>query len=80
MSSALSLPPNPYVLFKPDRQQGAQFDQLPATIMPIAPIECSISVKNCYGDERDQYVQASTFTDYNIQGSTLSTAILDLIR
>lgn len=71
--------PPAYVLFKPDRPQSSKFDQLPPSTMPIFPIERSISLKGL-SVRRKQVPLCPAFclTDYKVQGSTLSAAILDL--
>jgi hypothetical protein len=67
------------VLFKPDRPFAADFDQLSTSVMPIFPIERSISVKGL-SVRRKQIPICPAFclTDYKVQGSTLPAAILDL--
>lgn len=67
------------VLFKPDKPLATTFDQLPPSVMPIFPIERSISVKGL-SVRRKQIPICPAFclTDYKVQGSTLSAAILDL--
>jgi hypothetical protein len=67
------------ILFKPDRPLATNFDQLPNAIMPIFPIERSISVKGLSVRRKQVPIcPAFRLTDYKVQGSTLSSAILDL--
>jgi hypothetical protein len=67
------------VLFKPHRSRRSEFDDLEASVMPVFPLEKSITLKG-YSVRRRQVPMCPAFslTDYKIQGSTLPTAILDL--
>ncbi|CAG8000836.1 unnamed protein product [Penicillium nalgiovense] len=71
--------PSASVIFKPDRTPATHFDQLPASTMPIFPIERSISVKGLSVRRKQIPIfPAFCLVDYKVQGSTLSAAILDL--
>lgn len=67
------------VLFKLDRLNSTQFDSLDPSVMPVFPLERSISLKG-YSVRRKQVPMCPAFclTDYKVQGSTLTEAILDL--
>jgi hypothetical protein len=67
------------VLFKPHRPRESEFEGLEAAVMPIFPLEKSITLKG-YSVRRRQVPMcpALSLTDYKIQGSTLTMAILDL--
>lgn len=67
------------VLFGPYRSRQSEFEGLEAAVMPIFPLEKSITLKG-YSVRRRQVPMCPAFclTDYKIQGSTLPTAILDL--
>lgn len=67
------------VLFKPYRSRQSKFEDLEASVMPIFPLEKSITLKG-YSVRRRQVPMCPAFslTDYKIQGSTLTMAILDL--
>lgn len=67
------------VLIKPRRLRQSEFEGLEAAVMPVFPLEKSITLKG-YSVRRRQVPMCPAFclTDYKIQGSTLTTAILDL--
>jgi hypothetical protein len=67
------------VLFKPHRPKAATFTDLEATVIPVFPFERSISI-NGYSVRRKQVPLCPAFclTDYKVQGSTLTSAVLDL--
>lgn len=67
------------VIFGPNRSKATVFQGLEPSAMPIFPLERSITIKG-YSVRRKQLPMcpASFLTDYKVQGSTLSAAILDL--
>ncbi|GAQ02981.1 hypothetical protein ALT_0302 [Aspergillus lentulus] len=67
------------VIFEPNRSKATVFQGLEPSAMPIFPVERSITIKG-YSVRRKQVPMcpASCLTDYKVQGSTLSAAILDL--
>jgi hypothetical protein len=67
------------LLLKLNRPQSAEFDNLEVSIMPVFPIERSIALKG-FSVRRKQLPMCPAFclTDYKVQGSTLSEAVLDL--
>jgi hypothetical protein len=67
------------VLFQQEHAKGPVFEGLEPKVIPIFPLESSITIKN-YSVRRKQVPMCPAFglTDYKIQGSTLITAILDL--
>src|SRR6266496_5058746 len=67
------------VLFQPEKSKSTVFEDLEAKVIPIFPIERSITIKG-YSVRRKQVPMCPAFslTDYKIQGSTLTTAVLDL--
>ena len=67
------------VLFKQDNEKGLTFKDLDTKILPVFPIEGSITIKG-YSVRRKQVPMCSAFslTDYKIQGSTLTNVVLDL--
>jgi hypothetical protein len=67
------------VLFKPDRPKLISLESLDCNILPIFPLEASISLKG-YSVRRRQIPICPAFclTDYKVQGRTLTSAILDL--
>ncbi|KAF4210355.1 hypothetical protein CNMCM5878_004518 [Aspergillus fumigatiaffinis] len=67
------------VLFKQDKSSASVFEGLAPAIVPIFPLERSITVKG-YSVRRKQVPMCPAFslTDYKVQGSTLDSAILDL--
>src|SRR5258705_3333903 len=67
------------VLFQRDNSAHSKFDDLDAKIIPVFPLERSITVKG-YSVRRRQVPMCPAFslTDYKVQGSTLTAAVLDL--
>ena len=67
------------LLLKLNRPQSAEFDNLDVSIMPVFPIERSVALKG-FSVRRKQLPMCPAFclTDYKVQGSTLSEAVLDL--
>ena len=67
------------VLFKPNRPKPSAFQDLDPTVLPIFPLERSIKLKG-YSIRRRQVPMCPAFclTEYKVQGSTLTSAILDL--
>lgn len=67
------------VLFRPHKPKAATFTHLEPTVMPVFPLERSITIKG-YSVRRKQVPLCPGFclTDYKVQGSTLTSAILDL--
>ena len=67
------------VLFQRDGSDHSQLDGLDAKITPVFPLERSITVKG-HSVRRRQVPMCPAFslTDYKVQGSTLTTAVLDL--
>jgi hypothetical protein len=67
------------ILFKPDRQKPAEFQDLESSVIPVFPLERSITLKG-YSVRRKQVPMCPAFclTDYKVQGSTHAAAILDL--
>lgn len=67
------------VLFQRENLGHVQFEGLDANIIPVFPLERSITVKG-YSVRRRQVPMCPAFslTDYKIQGSTLTAAVLDL--
>jgi hypothetical protein len=67
------------VLFYQDNIKYPAFTDLETDVVPVFPIEGSITVKG-YSVQRKQVPMCSVFslTDYKIQGSILNIAILDL--
>ncbi|GFF24605.1 hypothetical protein IFM58399_00725 [Aspergillus lentulus] len=67
------------VIFGTNRSKATVFQGLEPSAMPIFPLERSITIKG-YSVRRKQLPMcpASCLTDYKVQGSTLSAAILDL--
>jgi hypothetical protein len=67
------------VIFKPNRSKATGFQDLEPSAMPVFPLERSITIKG-YSVRRKQVPMCPAFclTDYKVQGSTLSAAILDL--
>lgn len=67
------------VLFKQNKSSAPAFEGLEPAIIPVFPLERSITVK-CYSVRRKQVPMCPAFclTDYKVQGSTLDSAILDL--
>ena len=67
------------VLFKPHRSKSSKFEDLDDTVMPVFPLEKSITLKG-YSIRRKQVPMCSAFslTDYKVQSSTLTNAVLDL--
>jgi hypothetical protein len=78
LNTACTKPPV-CILFKHDRQKVSAFEDLDPSIMPVFPLQRSIAVKG-YSVRRKQVPMCPGFclTDYKVQGSTLTTAILDL--
>lgn len=67
------------VLIRPHKPKAATFTNLDPTVMPIFPFERSIIVKS-FSVRRKQVPLCPAFclTDYKVQGSTLTSAILDM--
>jgi hypothetical protein len=67
------------VLFRQDNSKHLAFKDLEAKVVPVFPIERSITVKG-YSVRRKQVPMCPAFslTDYKVQGLTLTTAVLDL--
>lgn len=67
------------LLVKLNRPQSAEFDHLESSTTPIFPLERSVSLKG-FSIRRKQVPMCPAFclTDYKVQGSTLTEAILDL--
>lgn len=67
------------VLFKHNRSTSIEFASLENGVMPIFPLERSITVKQ-HSVRRKQVPLCPAFclTDYKVQGSTLTSAVLDL--
>jgi hypothetical protein len=67
------------VLFRPHKPKAATFTNLEPAVMPMFPFERSIIVKG-FSVRRKQAPLCPAFclTDYKVQGSTLTSAILDL--
>jgi hypothetical protein len=67
------------VLFRQDNSRQLAFKDLEAQVVPVFPIERSITVKG-YSVRRKQVPMCPAFslTDYKVQGLTLTTAVLDL--
>jgi hypothetical protein len=67
------------VLFQQDNSKRLEFEDLEADVIPVFPLERSITIKG-YSVRRRQVPMCPAFglTDYKVQGSTLMTAVLDL--
>ncbi|KAH7028450.1 hypothetical protein B0J12DRAFT_584062 [Macrophomina phaseolina] len=67
------------VLFRQDKSKASGFEDLEPSVMPVFPSERSITVKG-FSVRRQQVPMCPAFclTDYKVQSSTLSAAILDL--
>src|SRR3954452_25598425 len=67
------------VLFRQENSNHPAFENLEAKVIPVFPIERSINIRQ-YTVRRKQVQICSAFrlTDYKVQGSTLTTAVLDL--
>jgi hypothetical protein len=67
------------VLFQQDNSKCSAFENLEAKVVPVFPIKASITIKG-YSVRRKQVPMCPAFslTDYKVEGSTLTTAILDL--
>jgi hypothetical protein len=67
------------ILFKPDKARATGFEDLEPSVMPVFPLERSITLKG-YSVRRKQVPMCPAFclTDYKVQGSTLIAAVLDL--
>ena len=67
------------VLFQRDNSEYSKFDGLEANIIPVFPLERSITIKG-YSVQRRQVLMCPAFslTNYKVQGSTFMTAALDL--
>jgi hypothetical protein len=67
------------ILLKPDKARATGFEDLEPSVMPVFPLERSITLKG-YSVRRKQIPICLSFslTDYKVQGSTLIAAILDL--
>jgi len=67
------------VLFRQDNLKHTVFKDFEPNVTPVFPITRSIKIKG-YSVRRKQVPMCPAFsmTDYKVQGSTLTTAILDL--
>jgi hypothetical protein len=67
------------VLFQQEKPRSTIFQDLDPSVVPIFPIERSITLKG-FSVRRKQVPVCPAFclTDYKVQGSTLTKAILDL--
>jgi len=67
------------ILFKRENSKHSEFENLEAKVIPVFPLERSITIKG-YSVRRKQVPMCPAFslTDYKVQGSTLTTAVLDL--
>jgi hypothetical protein len=67
------------VLFQRDNLEHSKFEGLDAKIVPVFPLERSITVKG-HSVRRTQVPMCPAFslTDYKVQGSTLTNGVLDL--
>jgi hypothetical protein len=67
------------LLVKLNRPQSAEFDNLEPSTTPVFPLERSVSLKG-FSIRRKQVPMCPAFclTDYKVQGSTLTEAMLDL--
>ena len=67
------------VLFQRNNAKHSRFEGLEAKVIPVFPVEKSITVKE-YSVRRRQVPMCPAFslTDYKVQSSTLTTAVLDL--
>jgi hypothetical protein len=67
------------VLFRRVNSKHSKFEDLNEKVIPVFPLERSITVKG-HSVRRKQVPMCPAFslTDYKVQGSTLSTAVLDL--
>jgi hypothetical protein len=67
------------VLFQRDNSAHSKFDDLDAKIIPVFPLERSITIKgHSVRRRRVPMCPAFSLTDYKVQASTLTTAVLDL--
>jgi hypothetical protein len=67
------------VLFRRENSKHSKFEDLEPKVIPVFPLERSITIKG-YSVRRKQVPMCPAFslTDYKVQGSTLTTAVLDL--
>jgi hypothetical protein len=67
------------VLFQRQKVKHSKFDDLDAKSIPVFPLERSITVKK-FSVRRKQVPMCPAFslTDYKVQGSSFSSAVLDL--
>lgn len=67
------------VLFQRDNLEHSKFEDLDSKVVPVFPLERSITVKG-QSVRRTQVPMCPAFslTDYKVQGSTLTNAVLDL--
>ena len=67
------------VLFRQDNSTHTVFEDFEPNVTPVFPIARSIKIKE-YSVRRKQVPMCAAFsmTDYKVQGSTLTTAVLDL--
>jgi hypothetical protein len=67
------------VLFQRDNLEHSKFEDLDSKVVSVFPLERSITVKG-HSVRRTQVPMCPAFslTDYKVQGSTLSNAVLDL--
>lgn len=75
----LCIKPLACILFKPYKPKTATFTSLNPGILPVFPLEKSITIKG-YSVRRKQVPLCPAFahTEYKVQGSTLKSAVLDL--
>ena len=67
------------VLFQQENSAHSKFDDLDAKVIPVFLLERSITVKGHFVRRRQvPMCLAFSLTDYKVQGSTLTTAVLDL--
>jgi hypothetical protein len=67
------------VLFQRQKVKHSKFDDLDAKFIPVFPLERSITVKK-FSVRRKQVPMCPAFslTDYKVQGSSFSSAVLDI--
>lgn len=74
-----------YILFKPDETKAQSLDGLPNRVFPIEPATCrymlEVDGQAITVERRQQPVTGRyAFTDYRLQGQTLSALIIDLAK
>ncbi|KAL6405632.1 hypothetical protein AUP68_10483 [Ilyonectria robusta] len=67
------------IIFRHDKSKACGFEGLESSVTPVFPLERSITLKG-YSVRRKQVPMCPAFclTDYKVQGSTLTAAILDI--